>query len=319
MRYLKYILLIIFTSTITAMQSEWQHMQQEYTQLIEPFHSQIPQLESFFMHPYWKKQRQDMAQLILGAPDQHFLHRGPIAGPMVRKVWCSTQDYEMVFLQHCISEQTKQLISRYRDTSFGGLTLEKQGWNCSINALGQLFFLAKLLDRNKVEDIQTIMELGGGYGALARITKTILPSLTYIIIDLPEYLAIQGLYLRSTMPEIIIKAHTCVPTELEPGIVHLIPVFLLREIISDIDIFISIAALSETPQTVQELILQKRFFNAKATYLTGQLNKWGPQHNFEHHSTLLNGMRQLYSLCIAQPLHHFGGPLNCYEIYGTNH
>jgi len=300
------------------MQLEWQHMQQEYTQLIAPFHSKMPSLESFFMHPYWKKQRQNMAQLILGAPDTHFLHRGPIAGPMVRKIWCSTQDYEVLFLQDCISKKTKQLIAQYVDTPFGGLTLEKRGLNCSINALGQLFFLAKLLDRNKVENIQTIMELGGGYGALARVTKTILPSITYIITDLPEYLAIQAFYLRSTMPGIIIKTHTCVPEKLEPGLVHLIPVFLLREMNNDIDIFISTAALSETPQTVQELVLQKKFFNAKATYLTGQLNKWGPQHNFEHHSTLLNGMRQLYSLCITQPLHHFGGSLNCYEIYGTN-
>ena len=42
---------------------------------------------------------------------------------------------------------------------------------------------------------------------------------------------------------------------------------------NDIDIFISTATLSETPQTVRELLIQKKFFNAKATYLTGQLNK----------------------------------------------
>ena len=246
------------------------------------------------------------------------MQRGPIAGPMVRRVWSKTQDDEVVGLQNCIKNETKELLKRFQDTPFGGILLECKQFNCSINSLGQLFFLSKILERNNIADIRMIVELGGGYGCLARVTKMVLPETTYIILDLPECLAIQSLYLKATLSNVHIVVHTKIPEKFEKGVIHLVPIFCIHDLNLKTDIFISTAALSETPATLQKIVVEKRFFNAQSAYLTGQLNRWGSQYNFEHQAVIFNGMRASYNLCFANPLHHFDNILNCYEIYGTN-
>ncbi len=315
----KKLLLLSLISVFYSLHANyWQQMQREYEAVDRTFRSQLSHLTSEYLHPYWQQERQNMARIIRGKEDTRFLHRGPVAGPMVRKVWCSTQDYEVVCLKNCIKKETAELLKLFKDTTFGGVSLECKQFNCSINALGQLFFLAKIIERNPVTLLQTIVELGGGYGCLARVINQVLPLTTYIGLDLPEYLAIQSYYLRSTIAGVQVKVHEKLPEQFEKGVIHLVPIYFIDQLALNADIFISTAALSETSEVVQKKVLQKRFFNAKSTYLTGQLNRWGPQHNFEPHQFLLDGMREIYELCFCQPLHHFGGNLNCYEIYGTN-
>lgn len=298
----------------TSFSDQWKMMQQEYRLLSEQFNTQDT---NRFMHPYWQQQKQKMKALIEGKEDPNFLLKEPISGPMLRNEWSKTQDYEVVYLQHCIKDATRQFILPFHDVQFGGLTLKCNEFNCSINALGQLFFFTKLIERTKFENLNTIVELGGGYGCLARVVKMIKPDTTYIVFDLPEYLAIQSLYLRSTLTSKVI-VHKKIPTDFEKGTIHLLPIFILPNITINADLFISTAALSETPETVQRMVIDKKFFNATSTYLTGQLNKWGVEYNFEHHKLIFDSMNSFYKLCFAQPLHHFGGPLNSYEIYGTN-
>lgn len=317
----KGLLLILVSCFFPVMRADfsenWRMMQEEYKQLQSVFSPRMAELESQFMHPYWKNQKDNMARIIRGREDHAVLTKGPISGPMVRPSRCRTQEYEIVCLSHCISESTKQLIARFSDTDFGGIPRSISEFNCSINALGQLYFFAKMLERNRPENIHLIIELGGGYGCLARVAKMILPSITYVLIDLPEYLVIQALFLRSTLPGVTIKVHTALPESFEPGIVHLVPVFLLSDLTINADLFISTAALSETPEYVQKLVVEKRFFDAPSSYITGQLNQWGSDYNFVHHGIVMQGIRSCYDLCFAQPLHHFEGSLHNYEIYGT--
>ncbi len=318
----KAVMIALFASFVGALcdgafEQNWRLMQQEYAQMNAVFAPRLPQLQTQFMHPYWQRQRQLMAQIIQGNIDISFLTRAPISGPMVRTERCKTQDYELVCLGNCLSAETQEAIARFSDTDFGGVKRTIGEFNCSINTLGQLYFFAKMLDRNPPDSIDSIIELGGGYGCLARVAKMIIPSATYVIFDLPEYLAVQGLYLRTTLPQVSVKMHIQVPQKLEPGVIHLIPVYLLPECDFTADLFISTAALSETPEAVQKMVVDKRFFNARSTYITGQLNQWGSRFNFVHHGTVMQGMRNCYELCFAQPLHHFDSNLHCYEIYGT--
>ncbi len=318
-KYLYSLLLLSYFSIKPASFSDqWKAMQQEYRFLSQKFNSQDSKLEANYMHPYWKKQKKSMADLINGKEDPNFLLRSPIAGPMVRNEWSKTQDYEVIYLQYCIKDSTRKLIQSFQDTQFGGLSFRCKEFNCSINTLGQLFFFVKLLERNNFENVQTIVELGGGYGCLARVAKKIKPETTYVLFDLPEYLAIQSFYLRSTLTNTEVIIHNEVPKYFKPGAIHLVPVFFLPDIDIKADLFVSAFALSETPKTVQLMVINKKFFHATSVCLTGQLNRWGTQHNFEHHKTVFDGMHLHYKFCFAQPLHHFGGHLNSYEIYGTN-
>jgi len=295
----------------------WREMQREYEKIMRSFSHEV-QLENNYMHPHWRQQRKLMAQIIQGAPDDKIMMRGPVAGSMVRNEFCKTQEYEMAYLRHCVPKHIQALLRSFKDTQFGGIQLLCREFNCSINSLGQLFFLARILERNKIEDINTIIELGGGYGCLARIAKMVLPSVTYVILDLPEYIALQSLYLRSTLPDIKVVVHTACPEKLETGTINLVPIFFLPNFTIRADIFLSFAALSETPEFVQKMVIERKFFNAYASYLTGPLNRWGAQYNFENHHIIVDGMRSCYNLCFAQPMHHFGGKLQSYDIYGTN-
>ncbi len=46
-----------------------------------------------------------------------------------------------------------------------------------------------------------VLEIGGGYGALAYFIKQILPNSTYVVVDLPQSLIFSTCYLAATLPE----------------------------------------------------------------------------------------------------------------------
>lgn len=314
-RIVFFLLFLFFKITSVSFSEQWGEMQNEYQSLSSALQNVS---DSGFMHSYWTQQKKNMLNLIMGKEDAHFLLKAPISGPMVRKEWDKTQDYEIVTLKYCIKSKTRELIESFSDTHFGGLNFQCKDFNCSINTLGQLFYFAKILERCAIEDIDIIVEVGGGFGCLARIAKSVKSNLTYIVFDLPEYLAIQSLYLRSTMSDIDVIVHKTVPDILKPGSIHLIPIHFLSQINISSDIFISTAGLSETPTMVQQMVINKKFLNAKIAFLTGPLNKWGTNYNFAPHGTIFEGIQEVFSFCYAQPLHHFGGPLNSYEIFGMN-
>ena len=60
------------------------------------------------------------------------------------------------------------------------------------------------LIRNRIEENGEVkvLEIGGGYGALAYWFKSAFPNATYTIIDLPESLLFSRLYLSLTRPDI---------------------------------------------------------------------------------------------------------------------
>ncbi len=307
----KYFLVSLFTVLTLYPIQYWSEMRTIYTHLLQSLRNYN---DDYLLHPYWKDQRILMKKILQGAPDRNVLLRNPIAGPMLRQSFLTTQQYELVYLNDCISTKARSLIKSYQDTNFGGTSLSCSEFKCSINTLGQLFFFAKVIERNQETYPHTIIELGGGYGCLARIFKTLLPDITYVIYDLPEYLSLQFLYLSESFNSKI-KVHYSPPQHLEKGMIHLVPTHYIQESRVTCDLFLSMAALSETTEHLQKLIVEKKFFNANSVYVSGGLHghgktKW-PQHNI-----VINGVRENYQDIIMQPLHHFfAGEHKNYEIY----
>lgn len=58
-----------------------------------------------------------------------------------------------------------------------------------------------VLDRLKRESAPLILEIGGGYGALAYYLKRRYPRATYVIVDLPRSLLFSGCYLAAALPD----------------------------------------------------------------------------------------------------------------------
>lgn len=290
---------------------QWLLMQKNYKKMT----ATLPQQNNYY-HSSWKERQKQIKTLILNAPNENFLHLPAIAGAMVRNGYTLFQKYEDTFILNCVSPTTRKLISSYRDTPFGLLPFECKEFNCSTSTLSHLFYAAKIIDNPNKPEINTILDFGGGYGNQTLIFKKLLPKTTLFIVDSPELIALQYLFLSSTLPDTKIYVHTEETDIFENGAIHLIPISLLEKLNLKIDLFISTFALSETPLLVQNLVINKNFFNASMCYMTGQLHGWSDFY-FEGHETLLNSVRSLYSSTFCQPFHHMlVSSLSSYEIVG---
>ncbi len=93
-------------------------------------------------------------------------------------------------------------ISRYPEES-GHSAAESivsiDGRRLSSILLTHLYFYLQTTALPKVR--HRILEIGSGYGGLARIYKTMQPGLTYILTDLPESLFFANVFLRANFPD----------------------------------------------------------------------------------------------------------------------
>ena len=303
---------------ILSFSEQWSLMQNEYQQLC----SQAEKKDWLeYCHPTWQKTKKEINTLLNGLSHDQILNETVIRHMMVRTGFSLPQEFEFCYLKECISNKTKQKISKFYETDFGNFPREGREFNCTTNTLAQLFFAAKILERTEEKKIQNIVEFGGGFGSLARLMKQILPETTIFIIDLPELIAIQSLFLRSTVDNANIFVHKEIPHAFQEQAIHLIPVYLLNDLNITVDLFVSTFALSEGTEKIQSYIGNtKNFFNAKFLYLVGQINGWGSQ-NWANHTLLFTLTRSLYEHVDCQPFHLFfpeSSQLSTYEIFAQN-
>jgi hypothetical protein len=125
-------------------------------------------------------------------------------------------------------------------------------------------------------DCATIIEWGGGYGNMARIIRRMNSSVTYTIIDLPEILALQYVYLSSIEGED--NVHIVQPgiaPQLAPGKINLLSSQLAvgKGGGLECDSFISTWAITESPRDVQKFVREKEFFGARSLLLASLIDK----------------------------------------------
>ncbi len=138
-------------------------------------------------------------------------------------------------------------------------------WLTSANRAHHAYHLAKYASASgkRIWDAARIVEWGGGYGDMARLIRRMREQVTYCIVDLPEMLALQYIYLFSVEGEH--SVHIVRTGEgLAPGRVNLVPsaVALCGCIDLSCDAFISTWALTESPLLSQESVTQQSFWGA---------------------------------------------------------
>ena len=299
---------------------EWKKMQAVYINLSVSFSQDIHGLQQKYVFSEWKRYQETIGQVIMGKPNECILLSDTLLATMVRQGFSQSQQIELNYLDYFLSPKNKSLLSKFADLSFGGISLDCPERNYSVNTLGQLFYFAKIIEQKDYESIGSIVEFGSGYGCLCRIAKTLLPNTTYIMIDLPEFLAIQSFYLNMTLDNTEIIVHHTVPQSYKSGAIHLVPVFLLEDLNITADVFVSPFALSECSSAIQRLVIAKKFFNASLCYITGQINGGGTPElpgPFNDQTTIVEGIKNVYTYNYYHPFHGFSGGKNCnYEIVG---
>ena len=125
---------------------------------------------------------------------------------------------------------------------------------------------------------KSIIEFGGGYGSMSRVIKKINSAITYTIIDLPELLAIQYIYLGSLFSEDFINIVNAENPKILKGNINLVASdFVIDGNINlSAESFISTWAITECPEFLQKFILESNFFNAKNILLASFID----QNNF---------------------------------------
>ena len=136
--------------------------------------------------------------------------------------------------------------------------------------------LKHMMEMPKIKGGDKIVELGGGFGKLAEIIlakKKVVkvdedkdvekePAINYVLIDTPVMAAVQTIYFAGL--------------EL-PSKPNIIPIGLPLEDLK-CDIFISLWALSEVSEALQDLVIKSNFFGAKKVFIATQKpNKDHPQ------------------------------------------
>ena len=81
------------------------------------------------------------------------------------------------------------------------ICLEMEGHRVTTDLMRRLTHLTYIEAKLSLPEKATILEVGAGYGALARVLKTVRPGCTYIIIDLPETLYYSAGFLSSSFPD----------------------------------------------------------------------------------------------------------------------
>ncbi len=112
----------------------------------------------------------------------------------------------------------------------------------STNLIHQAYSLSQLnLDISKLD---TILEFGGGYGAMCLLCRRLGFKGRYIIYDLPEFSLLQQYYLSCYDVE---AEYWVAPTKLEPVIrnIELLAPFIENSFIESIDLLIGLWSLSE--------------------------------------------------------------------------
>lgn len=197
----------------------------------------------------------------------NFLSEPLISFTMVYKRFKGVKDTQQRLefaREYVLEEQLKYLLE---EDGIGNPIISNSEYKTSSNRTYHTAHLAmyKKISGHYFWDTESIIEFGGGYGNMCRVIKKANPSVTYTIIDLPELLALQYIYLASLIGENEINIVNESNMKISPNKINLISSeFLYKENMPlDADSFISTWALSESPYYLQKYVVNNDFFKTK--------------------------------------------------------
>ena len=147
---------------------------------------------------------------------------------------------------------------------FGRPNICNSKYLTSHNSIHHLYHLIYFQDKAgvKLDEYNSVLEWGGGYGNMAKIVKRMNREMTYTIIDLPLLSCIQWLYLSTILGENEVNIITESKVGIRYGKINILPLGLLPEQALKTDVFIATWSLSESSKFAQDYVHSVDYFGA---------------------------------------------------------
>jgi len=241
----------------------------DYKRLTAEFYAEtaVPGANPAYQWDSWRKNIRDAFDK--GVP-VNFLSMSVLAKTMVfgRKRGKKHADMRIEKVREVFGDEiAKRLLL---EDYLGAPAVTDSEWMTSANRAHLASHLAHYSDKAKTHlwDAGTVLEWGAGYGCMARLLRRMNPGLTYIIVDLPELLALQYVYLCALEGASALNVATQ-PQGILKGKINFIPYesLVAGKVVPSCDAFISTWAVTESPIEAQKSVIDARFFSAKKVLL----------------------------------------------------
>ncbi len=152
--------------------------------------AQLPEPKTNLAPPYWEAWRLDLWQRVKSQDPTRFYEWPCVYHCMLVSHWPFSMDYELSQLDLSRWQYALQVPHFGPDDYSIGSRL-------SMNLIHQAYHLAQWerAAGKRIEQLDTIVEFGGGYGAMALLCRRMGFEGKYIIYDLPEFSLLQEYYL----------------------------------------------------------------------------------------------------------------------------
>ena len=218
-------------------------------QIFTGFDLRLYARESFVSPEVWKAHSEKYGGSLVHPPEEGFdaqlSERIQSAHPVMMECWANLIQHtplDLFFIPPPVCGEVGAVVNGVivnHDTAVYQERLTLFGW------LGIFRFLK---DRIAQEGVVRILEIGGGYGALARQIKRIVPNAAYTICDLPESLYASAAYLSAACPDL--DMHVVTPEAREVDAIdalHFLPNYALPVFAKDyrFDLVINTLSMAE--------------------------------------------------------------------------
>jgi len=217
-----------------------------------------------FITPLWEEYNRRIKTAILPFPLFSFLNHPVIRETMFLTSHVKWLKTEIKFIEK--KYNTKLLRSLLLEDFIGMPEISNLKYKTSNTTIHHFYSISKFIDISKCtfNDIDTIIEWGGGYGNMAKILlRMIKKKITYIIMDTPTFSCIQWLYLSSIFGIGNVNLIENLNDKIEPNKINLLPICFIDQYKLDTDLFISTWALNESSKNSQNFVVKNNWFNAR--------------------------------------------------------
>jgi hypothetical protein len=215
-----------------------------------------------FVLPFWASVNEQTAAAFSPEPPYDFLGIPAIKNTMFVAPSQEWLEAEVNYLHERLGPTFAE-VARENAVGKPQLVEADNGVASSANTLHHLYHIYRFLDETKtnLDDYDTVVEWGGGYGNFAKLWWRIKHGQgTFIIIDSALFTAIQWLYLSATVGSTRVNLLERHGDKIKPGMINLVPLALLDETDIQGDLFVSTWGLSESSDAAQDYVVNKQWF-----------------------------------------------------------